>query len=67
MAQSPDHYMLYEKISELIDYCNENDLLQTGEMLTFSISALCHEESKLHLSFEREHLMSFDHDNDKNG
>lgn len=54
MAQTGEHYALYETISGLIDYCNENNLPQTAVILTLSISTLCEEEGNLSFLAMRE-------------
>lgn len=41
-----DHCELYEKISELIDYCHDSNLPQTKEILTAAIVILAQEEGK---------------------
>ena len=44
MTDKPDHYALYEGISDWIDYCNDNGLPQTKDILTVAISILSQEE-----------------------
>lgn len=45
MSSAPDHYEIYEKISDLIDYCQSNNLPETQNMLTRCMGVLCREES----------------------
>lgn len=45
MNAKPDHHALYQTISDLIDYCRDNELPATEDMLTESIAILCQEES----------------------
>lgn len=44
MNAKPDHHALYQAISDLIDYCRDNGLPATEDVLTDSIATLCQEE-----------------------
>ncbi len=45
MSTKPDHYELYEKIADMIDYCRDHGLPQTQHMLSMSMGILCKEET----------------------
>ena len=44
MTDKANHYALYKDISDWIDYCSDNGLLQTKDILTVAISFLSQEE-----------------------
>ena len=58
MNVKKDHYGLYEAIADLIDYCSINELPQTRELLTVTISILCQEEGKIN-SLEKSNIIIF--------
>ncbi|TVP72562.1 MAG: hypothetical protein EA339_06105 [Rhodobacteraceae bacterium] len=45
MSSNRDHYEIYEKLADMIDYCQSNNLPETQNMLTRCMGVLCREES----------------------
>ncbi len=58
MSEKPNHTALYEAISDLIYYCNDNELPRTEEMLIVCIAMLCHEEGS-HNSLATAKIVTF--------
>lgn len=65
MDASSDNCVLYQTISDMIGYCQDNDLPQTKKMLTVAIAMLSQEEGENNsllkgrlLVFPMEHVTS---------